>query len=76
MYRYIEMVSEQIHILTGRYGAQVWTRGRKRGAPVECEVTGETIESGTECYRPVSNGMNRMHRISKAGMERLQEKTR
>lgn len=45
-----------------------WCTIRK---PVRCEVTATTIPKGARAWRPITNGRNRMHRISEEGMRRL-----
>src|SRR3989304_2008379 len=50
----------------------LWTRGRKRGESRRCLVTGTYIKSGDWAWRPITNGNNRMDRISDKGIEQLE----
>lgn len=49
------------------YGRDIWPRCKVRKT-WECQVSQSKINSGDTAYRPMTNGNNRMHRISKTGM--------
>jgi hypothetical protein len=50
----------------------LWTRGRIRGRDKRCMVTGSVLKSGMQAWRPITNGNNRMDRISDAGIAQLE----
>jgi hypothetical protein len=52
------------------YGRQIWVPSRMR-KPHTCAVTGEVIAKGSRAFRPITNGYNRMQRISEQGIEHL-----
>lgn len=51
----------------------LWTRQKLRKS-VKCAVTSRAIETGGQAWSPVTNGNNRMDRISDEGMTRLEKK--
>lgn len=50
----------------------LWTRQKLR-KPSKCVVTDKAIEKGAFAWSPVTNGYNRMDRMSDAGMERMEQ---
>ena len=70
-YRLEKVINEGLVLLFHTaYGRQMWhtCTVRKRW---ECNVSGKYINSGEKAWRPITNGYNRMHRISNLGMARL-----
>ena len=61
-----------------RWGWQLWAEIKTRkeitnsGRPKRCAATGKIIVKGEFVYRPMTNGYNRMDRISKEGMKLLE----
>lgn len=51
-----------------RLFAGLWQRGKARKAAV-CSLSGIEIRKGDRIYRPITNGMERMHRVHAAYME-------
>ncbi len=54
------------------YTSQLWSDCKCR-KDHRCVVTGDNIKKGTKCFRPVTNGYNRYHRISQKGMDWLKK---
>ena len=50
----------------------LWTRARIRGRERRCVVTGDALKSGDFAWRPITNGSNRMDRISDAWITQLE----
>ena len=47
----------------GQFGPQLWSIGKVRGQPKRCAICDRILPVGQLCFRPIKNGMNRMHRI-------------
>lgn len=70
-YKYVKAIGDGAIILkSAKHGEQVWTLCKLR-KDNRCVVAEERILKGDEAYRPVTNGYNRMERISKVGMSIL-----
>lgn len=65
-----EQPNPKMAVLQGAYGLRIWSLGRAR-KDVRCRITEKVIAKGELCWRPITNDMNRYHRISTAGMRRL-----
>ncbi len=52
------------------YGRQIWSRCKVRKI-WDCKASEKRIRPGEGAWRPVTNGQNRMHRISNFGMNYL-----
>jgi hypothetical protein len=62
-YRFIELKSEGLVVLSHpRYGEQWWFSCKAKKVH-ECAVSRKPIKVGEVCYRPQTNGYNRMDRI-------------
>ncbi len=59
-----ERLSEELYGIRGL----LWSRCKLRKW-AECGVSGEDIEPGSLAYRPISNGNQRMRRVSIEAME-------
>lgn len=71
-YSFRKRLSEDLVGLDSReYGPQLWDRSKARKAS-DCKVTGRRIEKGQPSWRPVTNGYNRAHRVSDAGVLELE----
>lgn len=71
-YRFIERRNEGLVILTHpQYKTEPWTVAKVRKKHI-CAVSGKPIKVGEECYRPVTNGYNRMHRIKRDIIDKFQ----
>lgn len=70
-YKYIKAIGDGVVVLkSSECGEQVWTLCKPR-KDHQCVVAEERIRKGDEAYRPITNGYNRMERISKVGMMML-----
>ena len=54
-----------------RYGRQIWSKVKMKKV-AKCIVTGKPLGPGSIAYRPITNGSNRMRRISEEGMKELE----
>lgn len=74
MTRYVcvEILNDGVVGLSSKYGEQLFTV-RKARKPVRggCAACRDAIEKGVLCWGPLTNGMNRMHRICGACMMTL-----
>ncbi len=67
-YQLVKVMSEGLVGLTHpKYGRQMWHRCKVRKY-WDCEVSDRRIHPSDNAWRPVTNGQNRMHRISNYGM--------
>ena len=62
--------AENLMRLRGRHGVQLWSTCKARKV-TRCEVTADPIKRGDTVWRPITNGYNRMQRISAEGMRHL-----
>jgi hypothetical protein len=72
-YRIIKVMSEvELYILSHpRYKDDIWSLTSKPiRTPKKCEVLNIPVK-GKRAFSPITNGYNRMHRISQAGMQEL-----
>ena len=72
-YEYISHMGDGLEILLSlllRNKQDMWSLVKTRKYH-KCMVTGDKIEKGEKAYRPVTNGYNRMDRISETGMQQL-----
>lgn len=64
MYTLVEIISDADGLvgLSSEYGRQLWSRCkvRKQHSCQECE---QSFPVGSEMYRPITNGYNRMRRL-------------
>lgn len=71
-YRSAEKKADGLYLILHQlYGKQLWVSVQVRKQH-KCEITDKAIEPKDRAYRPMTNGYNRMHRISQAGMELLE----
>lgn len=70
MYTLQKIISSDIIVLDGIYGSKTWKRCRLR-KDTECIETKIELSKGDEAYRPMSNGYDRMERISLVGMQSI-----
>ncbi len=74
----IKVAEELYRIKHIRYWWQLWAKCKTRkilgnsGRPKTCAVTGNVISKGEFVYRPMTNGYNRMDRISEQGIQILE----
>lgn len=52
-------------------GLDIWTLVKLR-TPKRCAITGKPLAAGQHAYSPITNGDNRMDRISEDGMKLLE----
>lgn len=52
------------------FGNQLWHEVKLR-KPKNCIITGANLKAGDMAFSPITNGNNRMHRISRVGIDRL-----
>lgn len=71
-YKLIERISDELIRLSSKYGDQIFALVKIRKAR-KCVETGIEIAKGNYAYRPITNGYNRMHRISIVGMKLICE---
>jgi hypothetical protein len=71
VYTFEKRLGAGIAGLVSEYGKQLWSTGKCRKDFV-CQITGKNIPKGSVAYRPITNGYNRMHRISEDGMKKLE----
>jgi hypothetical protein len=57
-----------------RWDDMLWTKVKLRKER-KCAVTGAMIQKGSVAWSPVTNGNNRMDRISQEGIDLLRERT-
>lgn len=70
-YIFIKYLSNDLVILAhDRYGNQIWGKVKLRKS-TNCAITEEPLSIGSLAYRPITNGYNRMQRISQTGLELL-----
>lgn len=73
-YKFITIIGDKDVGLYGLscdlYRSQMWSICKCRKIHV-CQITDEAIQNGDECFRPITNGYNRMERISAKGMKLL-----
>ena len=72
MYYFDRRLGDGIVKLFANGYRDLWTRVRIRGMDKRCMVTGEVLKSGVHAWRPITNGNNRMDRISDAGIKQLE----
>lgn len=70
-YQFVKRMSEELVVLKSYLYQDIWDRGTARKVSI-CQVTGEEIKKGDSSWRPITNGNNRMHRISDAGIKQLE----
>lgn len=64
LYKITERLSDGIFgVCTTKYAHQTWVKVKLR-KPVRCALTGIALEPGDLAIRPITNGSNRMARIS------------
>lgn len=72
-YLFVKRLADSLVKLQWSGGTDLWTKGFVRGRPKSCAVFETTIKPGTKAWHPITNGYNRMDRISNAGILRLEE---
>lgn len=71
-YKMIKRLSEAVVVLSWKNGINdLWSRTKIRKCK-NCEITDEKIDKGEYAWIPITNGYNRMHRISDAGIIELE----
>lgn len=64
IYTLKQVLNKDIVILnSSEYGSQIWQTCRLRKDNI-CEQTGINLKVGSKAFRPITNGYNRMYRIS------------
>jgi len=67
-YKLIRVLIEGLCVLScDMYTEQMWGECKCRKQHT-CVITGDRINKGSCCFRPITNGYNRYHRISLRGM--------
>lgn len=69
-YKVLSTCAELLALSCTRYPRQIWATAITRKNHI-CSVTGLVINKGAMCYRPLTNGYNRMDRICFKGMNIL-----
>ena len=70
-YKLEQIWQEDTVILTSsEYGRQIWCKCILRKNNI-CELTNIKLIKGNKAYRPITNGYNRMHRISEIAMKSI-----
>ncbi len=73
-YSLIEIINENlVGLYHPKHGRQAWCEVFLR-KPATCVVTGVSLKPKEIAFRPVTNGYNRMERISKKGINVLASK--
>ncbi len=66
-YKVEKILSEETVVLSSKYGTQIWDLVKLRKNKI-CEQTKIELPKGSKAFRPITNGYNRMDRISKVAM--------
>jgi hypothetical protein len=70
-YRFRKVMGEGLVVLSSiEYGQQIWHRMTLHKAK-HCDDCRTLLAVGTECFRPFTNGYNRMHRLCATCVGRL-----
>jgi len=62
-YTCVKMLSDGVVGLDSEFGRQLFTVRTARKRWRACAQCGAPIEKGSLCWGPVTNGLNRMHRL-------------
>ena len=73
-YFFINTINGEMVFLNSKYGQQIWTLIKLRKDAI-CAEMNIKIPKGSMAYRPITNGYNRMERISELGMETIMKTT-
>jgi len=73
-YSFKQFAGKDLYVLWSYHAntKQLWSKIKLRKSK-KCVVTGEMIEKGSMAFRPITNAINRMDRISEKGMEKMHE---
>lgn len=72
-YYFINTINDEMVVLNSKYGQHIWTLIKLRKDTI-CVEMNIKIPKGSMAYRPITNGYNRMERISIIGMKSIRDR--